>query len=305
MNQPAPKKTALQLLEQYRPQLAEVVPEHIKIDRLVRVCKSQINQNPKLGMCDPYSLMSAVMKTAQLGLEPGVTMHLIPYGAKVNAIPDFKGLVELARRSGQISEIYAETIHENDNFDIQHGLHRDLKHSFKFGEKRGKVIGSYAVARFKDGGVHFVAMDIEQINKIKNRAKYFNKVWDTDFEEMCKKTAIRRLSKLLPLSNEKSEGFHQAVNLELKAELDEPQTNETILIEAGVPLPRSYDKDETAPNMLDKTKALLSEAIKNGFSCKEVFGSDAATLLADCKNDADCITIIEAINKMPLAKGSK
>ena len=140
-------------------------------------------------------------------------------------------------------------------------------------------------------------MDLDQINKIKNRAKYHNKVWDTDFDEMAKKTAIRRLSKLLPLSNEKSEPFHQANNLELKAELDEPQTNETILIEAGVPLPKSYDKDETPPNMFDKTKSLLSTAIKNGFNCKEEFGADAVALLADCKTDVDCITIIEAINK--------
>lgn len=305
------KMTAVELLDKYKPQLAAVVPDHIKIDKLIRVCQSQINSNPDLGMVEPAKLMAGIMRCAQLGLEPGAAfskVHLIPFnnrkkGTKeLNVIVGYQGLIELARRSGEVSEIYAETIRANDNFEISHGLNRDLKHSFDFGKPRGEIIGSYAVCKYKDGGHHFITLDLEELEAVRTRSKYPNPIWKSDTGEMAKKTAIRRLAKLMPLTSEKSEAFNQAASLEIQAETEVPQENETILIEAGVPLPKSYDKDETAPNMFDRTKSLLSEAIKNGFSCKEIFGADAASVLADCKNDEDCITIVQEINKFKGAK---
>jgi len=241
------KVTAVQMIEHYKSQIQEVLPSHVKINKLIRVCQSQINQNPKLGMAEPAALMSAVMKCAQLGLEPGSALskiHLIPFNnrktgkTEVNVICGYQGLIELARRSGEISEIYAETVHKNDFFEISHGLNRDLKHNYKFGESRGELIGAYAVAKYKDGGIHFVAMDKIQLEAIRNRSKYPNPIWNSDYEEMAKKTTIRRLSKFLPLSEEKSESFHEANNLETKIEIDESQENNSILIEAGIPIPK-------------------------------------------------------------------
>ena len=310
MNKPAVQKmTALQMLEKYKPQIAEALPSHVKIDKLVRIISSQISQNPELGMADPTSLMSAVMRCSQLGLEPGAALsriHLIPRNNRkknikeVSVIIGYQGLIELARRSGEITEIYAEAVYENDLYKVTFGLNRNLEHE-PFDGDRGKFKAVYAVAKYRDGGIHFITMSKHETEKIRTNPKYPNPIWNDHYSEMAKKTAIRRLAKYLPLSTEKAEQFNTANMIDARIEIDESQNNNQILIDAKIPLPKSEEPIVAAPNMFDKTKALLSEAIKNGFNCKEEFGADAVALLADCKTDSDCITIIEAINK----KGDK
>lgn len=206
MNKPVEQKpNAIKLMEHNKKYINEILPKGFDVGRLVRVISSQIRQNPKLGMCDPYSMMHAVMTCAQLGLEPSRTLgrvHLIPYGKEVQCIIGYQGLVELARRSGDISEIYAEVVYENDHFKYTMGLNKTLEHTPDFSGDRGEFKCCYAVAKYKDGGNHIVVMSREDINSIKNGTKYKNPVWENHFDEMAKKTAIRRLAKLLPLTIE-------------------------------------------------------------------------------------------------------
>lgn len=205
-NKPEVKKvTAISLMEQHRRSIAEALPQGFDVNRLVRIISSQIKQNPKLMMCDPYSMMHSVMMCAQLGLEPSKTLgriHLIPYGKEVQCILGYQGLVELARRSGEISEIYAECVYMNDKFIYEMGLNKRLEHIPDFSGDRGEFKCCYAVAKYKDGGNHIVVMSREDIDRIKGGTKYKNAVWDSHFDEMAKKTAIRRLAKLLPLTIE-------------------------------------------------------------------------------------------------------
>lgn len=224
-NQNTPKKTetpvAIKLMESNKKLINEILPKGFDVGRLVRVISSQIRQNPKLALCDPYSMMHAVMTCAQLGLEPSKTLgrvHLIPYGREVQCIIGYQGLVELARRSGEISELYAEVVYSNDHFKYTLGLNKHLEHTPDFTGDRGEFKCAYAVAKYKDGGNHIVVMSREDIERIKNGTKYKNAIWDSHFDEMAKKTAIRRLAKLLPLT----------IELERSAELADHETAGTL-----------------------------------------------------------------------------
>lgn len=227
MNAPAtPQKKqetplAIKLMESNKKLINEILPKGFDVGRLVRVISSQIRQNPKLALCDPYSMMHAVMTCAQLGLEPSKTLgrvHLIPYGRDVQCIIGYQGLVELARRSGEISEIFAEVVYENDKFEYTLGLNKKLEHTPELGGNRGEFKCAYAVAKYKDGGNHMVVMSKEEIEKIKSGIKYKNAVWDSHYDEMAKKTAIRRLAKLLPLT----------VELERSAEIADHEIADTV-----------------------------------------------------------------------------
>jgi recombination protein RecT len=204
-------KTVRSLLDQLKPQMAAALPRHITAERMARVVMTQIQNNPYLLNCDKTTLLSSIMTACQLGLEPdGVLGHgyLVPFAGKVQFIPGYKGYIKLARQSGEVTDFYAMDVCANDEFDIVHGLHRDLKHKMAAGA-RGAVIGFYAVAKFKNGGFDFKYMTIDEINAIRDKAQGYiafkaGKIketpWATSPGPMGIKTVIRQLAKFLPMS---------------------------------------------------------------------------------------------------------
>jgi recombination protein RecT len=150
------------------------------------------------------------MQAAQLGLEPGLIGHcyFVPFKngktgqSDVQFIIGYKGMIDLARRSGNIESIYAHAVYENDTFEYEYGLHPKLVHKPAM-TNRGEFIGAYAVAHFKDGGYQFEFMPKEEIEKRRKRSRAANNgPWVTDYEEMAKKTVIRHMWKYLPISIE-------------------------------------------------------------------------------------------------------
>ncbi len=114
-------KTVGAALEQMKPQLQAALPKHITPERLVRVALSAIQNTPKLLECDRNSLFRAVLTSAQLGLEPDGILgqaYLIPFAGKVQFIPGYKGLIDLARRSGEVLNIIAKEVYKNDEFTV-------------------------------------------------------------------------------------------------------------------------------------------------------------------------------------------
>ena len=153
------------------------------------------------------------MQAAQLGLEPGLLGHcyLLPFKnnkkgiTEVQFIIGYKGMIDLARRSGQIQNIYAHAVYEKDEFEYELGLEPKLVHKPSMEADRGAFVGAYAVAHFKDGGYQFEFMPKAEIEKRKGRSKTANSSyspWATDYEEMAKKTVIRHMWKYLPISVE-------------------------------------------------------------------------------------------------------
>lgn len=199
-------RTVVDLVQSMQKQFEIALPKHINSERFVRIAITTIRQNPKLAKCSQESLLGALMTSAQLGLEPGMLgqAYLIPYKDNVQFQIGYKGMIELLRRSGQLSDIYACEIRKNDDFQITLGLHRDIKHNINFNEDRGEVVGYYAVAVLKDGANSFEFMTKKQVEE--HRDKFSKKPndgpWKNDFDEMAKKTVIKKLLKYLPVSVE-------------------------------------------------------------------------------------------------------
>ena len=205
-------KTIFDVIQAGAKQFATALPKHVNSERFVRIAITTIRQNPKLVKCSQESLLGALMVSAQLGLEPGTLgqCYLIPFENKKAGTVEcqfqigYKGLIELLRRSGQLSDIYSYTVYENDDFNIEYGLSRTLTHKPNFDE-RGEIKGFYAVAILKDGAKAFEYMTKDEVVKHEEKYRkgsYKNDVWNKNFEEMSQKTVVKKLLKWLPVSVE-------------------------------------------------------------------------------------------------------
>jgi len=200
----SPEQTIRHYLERMAPEIQRALPKHLDADRLARIAMTTIRQTPKLLDCNVQSLLAAVMQSAQLGLEPNILgqAYIIPYGKEAQFIIGYRGMIDLARRSGHIESIYAHPVYDQDEFDYEYGLEPKLRHKPAMGD-RGEFIGAYGVAKFKDGGYHFEFMPKSEIDKRRGRSKAKNSgPWVTDYEEMACKTVIRHMFKYLPISIE-------------------------------------------------------------------------------------------------------
>jgi recombination protein RecT len=188
--------------DDFKAAIAEILPKHITADRMARVATAALTKTQKLADCDQASFFNAMMTCSQLGLEPdGRLAHLIPYGTTCQLIIDYKGLVALAMRSGKVSNIHADKVCDKDEFVFNIG-HIE-QHKIDFAKPRGNAYAYYAIVTFKDGGKKCEVMSLDEIKAIQKRSRSGNSgPWQTDFDEMAKKTVFRRLSKWLELSPE-------------------------------------------------------------------------------------------------------
>jgi recombination protein RecT len=174
-----------------------------KIQRWKTLLMMEINRKPDLAKCDPGSLIASMLEAAQFGLEFGPKQHsyLVPYDGKCTFQPGYRGLVHLAKRSGEVKHIYAEVVLAKDQFDQVLGLNKDLTHIPAKGE-RGPMTDVYAVVKYADGSDDFEVMTKAQVEHIKGKSKSKTGPWSTDYDEMAKKAVIKRLCKRLDISVE-------------------------------------------------------------------------------------------------------
>jgi len=241
-------------------QLQSALPKHITVDRMLRVALTAVQKTPKLLDCDRTSLLAAVMQSAELGLEPGSAIamaYFVPFKGKVTFIPSYRGLIELARRSGQIMSIWSHVVYERDIFSVSYGLDPNLKHEPLWNGDRGKPIGAYACARLKGDAIQFEVMSLAEIEKIRKAAPSAggeSSPWDTHWDEMAKKTVLRRLSKLLPVSIE----YRKAIDYEEAADRGEivlPDFADSITVEADSAPAGSSPLDDLANAHSEGNKA--------------------------------------------------
>lgn len=206
-------------------QIQAALPNHMTPDRMARIAMTEIRKNPLLEQCDPLSLFGVVIQSAQLGLEIGAGLghsYIIPFNnrkkgtVEIQFIIGYRGMIDLARRSGQILSIQSHAIHENDKFEFSYGLNECLHHEPAKGNK-GEFIGAYALAKLKDGGHQFEVMYKEDIDAIRGRSKGGQYgPWSTDYDQMACKTVMRRLFKYLPVSVE----MQKAVTIDEQGEYE-------------------------------------------------------------------------------------
>ena len=201
--------TIFDLVRNQREQVSVALPKGMDADRFTRLVITQMRQTPQLAQCTPASLLGSLMLSAQLGLEPGPLGHvwLIPRRKgnqmEVTFQLGYKGIIELARRSGQLSSIEAHEVCEADEFDFAYGTEGYLRHKPDIRGERGAAYAYYAVATFKDGGHAFVVLSRADVEKRKARSAAGDSgPWKTDYDAMARKTAVRALAPFLPLSAE-------------------------------------------------------------------------------------------------------
>lgn len=212
-----PRQTEIKAsLERAKGVLAKTLPSVMTADRQIRITMLAVSKQPKLLECSPISILQACLHASQLGLEFGSPLghaYPVPYwNAKkrcleCQCIVGYKGLIDLAMRSGDLQSIEAHAVYAADYFDFAFGLTQRLEHRPSLGTDRGELIAAYALVRYKEGGVQFDVMSRAEIDAIRLRMrppseKAPQSPWDTDYGEMARKTVIRRLSKSLRLKIE-------------------------------------------------------------------------------------------------------
>jgi recombination protein RecT len=235
-----PKDQIAHFLDQKKGEIAKMLPKHLNAERLLKVAQIAATTTPALLECDVPSLVGAIGQCAQMGLEPNTVLghaYLVPFNVKrkgpqgerwvksVQVVIGYKGLIDLARRSGQIVSIAAHEVCANDKFELVYGIDEKLNHTPALGE-RGEILGFYAVAKLKDGGHCCEFMSVHQVQEIMRatQSKGAYGPWKDHFAEMGRKTVIRRLSKYLPLSIE----FQTAAALDGMADAGKDQKLDTL-----------------------------------------------------------------------------
>lgn len=226
------KATIGDLIYSYKDKFASALPDVITPERFARIAANAVAGNPQLAKCSPTSLIGALLCSAQAGLEPNTSLgqaYIIPYGDKAQFQISYRGLIELAHRSGQLKDISAHVVYENDTFEYELGLEPVLKHIPAM-KDRGEAIGVYAVIHLVSGGYGFEFMSVDDINR--HRRKY-SKVrgqspWDTAWDEMAKKTVLKKVLKYAPMASDFVRAANQdehTADVKLDSEFIEPMVD--------------------------------------------------------------------------------
>lgn len=207
----APKRSIIDVLQApaTREQIALALPPSLDVDRFLRLARTAVKLDPGLQACTAESFIAALHKAATYGLEPGTGQcYLQRYKASCTFVLGYRGIIDLARRSGLLVSIEARAVYENDQFDYEYGLNERLQHRPAL-EDHGELRCFYGVAKFKDGGHYWLVVPIMEILRHRDRSESWlakargqgtGGPWASDFEAMARKTVIRIMEPYLPLS---------------------------------------------------------------------------------------------------------
>lgn len=199
---------------QMQDQIAKALPKVMTPERFTRIALTALSSTPELANCERNSFLGGLMQAAQLGLEPNTPLgqaYLIPYKNNKKGIFEcqfqvgYKGMIDLAYRSGEMAAIYAHTVYERDVFEYEYGLEQKLIH-IPASEDRGNAVAYYAVWKLKNGGYGFGVMSVDDV--VKHAQKYSQAYgsnyspWKKEFDEMAKKTVLKAVLKYAPIKTE-------------------------------------------------------------------------------------------------------
>lgn len=194
--------------------LQQALPRHMTPDRMIRMALTAATRTPKLLNCSLESIGLALLQASQFGVEVnGRDAHLVPYGDQCQLIVDYKGMIQLAYRSGIVDGVSAKAVYERDLFEYELGSDEHLKHVPCTEDDPGKLVYAWAMVRFKGGGNKFVVLnrrDIKRRMEKSQTAKRSDSPWQQHPEAMWAKSAVKELAKWMPQVPE-MDAFHNAV----------------------------------------------------------------------------------------------
>ncbi len=193
-----------------------ILPDSMDLKRFVKTAMIALSKNPDLQRCTQESIVRSVIEAAEAGLEPTGMLSrawLVPYNNKgVNEAQlqiGYQGLIDLARRSGEVSKIIARVVYEGDHFRVVQGSEERVEHEPAFAtEDPLKITHVYAVVTYRSGDTQHEVMTKAQVDMVRSRAKAKNAdAWTNHYPEMARKTVVHRLAKYLPLTPEAVEAI--------------------------------------------------------------------------------------------------
>jgi len=195
--------------------IKSILPKHITPERVLKMALVAASRSPKLYQCTIESWTQALMRSSELGLDCSGTLgqaYIIPFYNNTNNVnayeatfmPGYRGLIELARRSGQVSNIDVHNVYAKDKFRLVFGTDQVLEHEPYLGdEDPGNHVVTYMVVTLKDGSKQIEVMTNKEIDKVRNFSKAKNSgPWITWPGEMQRKTVVKRGLKYVPMSSE-------------------------------------------------------------------------------------------------------
>lgn len=229
-----------------REDVVRTLPRGVDPDHFISVALQAVTRQSKLLECSPASIVKALRDAAELGLEPSGLMgqaYLVPYKSEARLLPGYRGLIDLAMRSGLVQTIEARVVRERDVFDFEYGTNQHIRHipymnlnaerepdyeNERGDMVRGKLldageyVAAFARAVLTSGVETFDVMSIAEVNAIRARSQSGSSgPWSTDYAEMARKTIAKRLLKYLPLA---SKPLQRALEIEAGFDADSSPT---------------------------------------------------------------------------------
>lgn len=229
------KNTALVgLLESHKSQIHAALPKHVPVDLLIRSVLTQLRTTPKLLNCTQSSVYLCVMHMAELGLRcgPEHLAYLVPFNRKnketgkvvveCQLMIGYPGLLQLARQSSLVAGAVVRAVYGEDHFELEYGLEEKLVHRPCITGTRDELVGVYAIAIMSDRMKQFDFMTRDEVEERRKASKSgTSDAWQKWYDEMAKKTVLRRLCKILP--SDTVDHLHQALEWDGRADAGKPQ----------------------------------------------------------------------------------
>lgn len=299
-------------MEQKKDLIAKALPQAFTADRLIGLLTLVLKGSPKLMECTQASLIGAVIQTIQVGLQVGNVGHVyyVPfknkqadgsYKMEVQFQIGYKGMIELVNRSGKACILNTECVYEKDQFQYEQGLNPVLRHVPAQGN-RGAFVGVYCIAKHLVANEKmFIFLNKEEVDKVRNASKAKSELspWNTWFDEMAKKTAVKRICKSLPLSVDVQKQISadetikpaidkSMVDLPDKANWDATDAEVVQTAPASEPAPIDDQPDQVAPAVVSDQKHLSDvevgqtiaevELLVHGVEFKEKVGKNGKSV---------------------------
>jgi len=268
--QASPQATLKNFLESaaVKAKLAEVANKVMKPEDLIRMALMAISRNPDIAKCTQASIVRALIDAAELGIQPGGTMgrgYLVPrmnkkvepWAMECCFDPGWRGLIDVARRSGEIARIEAHVVYQRDLFRVTYGVESKIVHEPVLEGDAGPIVAAYAVAFFKDGTYQAEVLRKADIDKIQKSSASKSGPWASWYDEMARKSAVRRLAKYLPYSSQLEKALEKATD----AEAEDPMVQDVDVV---------LDQKPKGAALADKIRSRATNGVPNDIEVREL-----------------------------------